>query len=41
MTYTRSYTADAPARAQVDAWRGAVGLVFDVERAGPEDRATR
>ena len=27
--------------AALDAWRGAVGLVFDAERAGPGDGATR
>lgn len=34
MTYTRSYTADAPARAQVDAWRGAAVLEFGTNWCG-------
>lgn len=34
MTYVRSYSADAPARADVDAWRGAAVLEFGTNWCG-------
>ncbi|SRR5688572_17129508 len=34
MAYTRSYSADAPARADVDGWRGAAVLEFGTHWCG-------